>query len=200
MRMSKKQLWRSTTILAVRREGQVVVAGDGQVSLGDTIMKNRARKVRRLYDDRVLVGFAGASADAFTLFEKFEAKLEEYRGNMTRSAVELAKEWRTDRALRHLEALLIVCDDNTTLVISGNGDVIEPDENVIAIGSGGPYAQAAATALLKFTDLDAAAVAREALAVTADICVYTNAEFVIESLPAADSEQPSKKKTKTKSS
>ncbi len=200
MRMSKKQLWRSTTILAVRREGQVVVAGDGQVSLGDTIMKNRARKVRRLYDDRVLVGFAGASADAFTLFEKFEAKLEEYRGNMTRSAVELAKEWRTDRALRHLEALLIVCDDNTTLVISGNGDVIEPDENVIAIGSGGPYAQAAATALLKFTDLDAAAIAREALAVTADICVYTNAEFVIESLPAADSEQPSKKKTKTKSS
>ncbi len=194
------QQWRATTILAVRRNERVVVAGDGQVSLGETIMKNRARKVRRLYDDRVLVGFAGASADAFTLFEKFEAKLEEYRGNMTRSAVELAKEWRTDRALRHLEALLIVCDDEMTLVISGNGDVIEPDENVIAIGSGGPYAQAAASALLQFTDMDAESIAREALKITADICVYTNAEFVVLSLPAPESEEPSSKKSKSKSS
>ncbi|MFH1738001.1 MAG: ATP-dependent protease subunit HslV [bacterium] len=179
------QPWRATTILAVRRNGRVVVAGDGQISLGDTIMKNRARKVRRLFDDRVVVGFAGASADAFTLFEKFEAKLEEYRGNIVRSAVELAKDWRTDRALRHLEALLIVCDESTTLVISGNGDVIEPDEDIIAIGSGGPFAQAAAMALLRFSEMDAESIAREALTLASDICVYTNKEFVFESLPKA---------------
>ena len=183
------QPWRSTTILAVRRNERVVVAGDGQISLGDTIMKNRARKVRRLFDDRVVVGFAGASADAFTLFEKFETKLEEYRGNILRSAVELAKDWRTDRALRHLEALLIVCDESTTLVISGNGDVIEPDEDIIAIGSGGPFAQAAAMALLRFTDMDAESIAREALALASDICVYTNREFVFESLPKASEDR-----------
>ncbi len=161
-----------------------MVAGDGQVSLGDTIMKNLVRKVRRLYDSRVLVGFAGTSADAFTLFEKFEAKLEEFRGNLTRSSVELAKEWRTDRALRHLEALLVVCDLETTLVISGNGDVIEPDEDLIAIGSGGPFAQAAGMALFRFTNMEAEDIARAALSIAADICVYTNREFVFESLPA----------------
>ncbi|HOE10365.1 MAG TPA: ATP-dependent protease subunit HslV [bacterium] len=188
------QKWRSTTIVAVRRNGKVVVAGDGQLSLGDTIMKNHARKVRRLYDDRVVVGFAGASADAFTLFEKFEAKLDEYRGNLVRSSVELAKDWRMDRALRHLEALLIVCDEENTLVISGNGDVIEPDEDVIAIGSGGPFAQAAAMALLKFTDMDAASIARESLALAARICVFTNQEFVLEALPKFPEEPPSKKR------
>ena len=168
----------------------MVVAGDGQVTLGETIMKNRARKVRRMHDDQVVVGFAGASADAFTLFEKFQTKLDEYRGNMTRSAVELAKEWRTDRALRHLEALLVVCDKETTLVISGNGDVIEPDEDVIAIGSGGPYAQAAAMALLQFTNMEAEEIARHALSIAADICVYTNLEFVIEALPAEGESEP----------
>ncbi len=188
------QKWRSTTIVAVRRNGKVVVAGDGQLSLGDTIMKNHARKVRRLYDDRVVVGFAGASADAFTLFEKFEAKLDEYRGNLVRSSVELAKDWRMDRALRHLEALLIVCDEENTLVISGNGDVIEPDEDVIAIGSGGPFAQAAAMALLKFTDMDAESIARESLAMAARICVFTNQEFVLEALPKSPEEPPSKKR------
>lgn len=176
----------ATTILSVRRNSRVVVAGDGQVTLGDTIMKNRARKVRRLHDDRILVGFAGASADAFTLFEKFESKLEEFRGNLTRSAVELAKDWRTDRALRHLEALLVVCNKESTLVISGNGDVIEPDEDVIAVGSGGPFAQAAAMALLRFTDMEAEDIAREALSIAADICVYTNRQLVLEVIPVPE--------------
>ncbi|HPA47269.1 MAG TPA: ATP-dependent protease subunit HslV [bacterium] len=194
MKLYSDQKWRSTTILAVRRNGKVVVAGDGQLSLGDTIMKNHARKVRRLHDDRVVVGFAGASADAFTLFEKFEAKLDEYRGNLVRSSVELAKDWRMDRALRHLEALLIVCDEENTLVISGNGDVIEPDEDVIAIGSGGPFAQAAAMALLKFTDMDAESIARESLALAARICVFTNQEFVLEALPKSSEGPPSKKR------
>ena len=176
-----------------------MVAGDGQVTLGETVMKNRARKVRRLFDERVVVGFAGTSADAFTLFGKFETKLEEYRGNMTRSAVELAKDWRTDRALRHLEALLIVCDMETTLVISGNGDVIEPDEDVIAIGSGGPFAQAAAMALLKFTDMEAEDICQQALLIAADICVYTNKEFVLEVLPIPDNESKTSSKSSPKS-
>jgi len=175
--------WRSTTILAIRRGNEVVVAGDGQVTVGDTIMKHSARKVRTMYDGEIIAGFAGASADAFTLFEKFEAKLDEFNGNLTRSAVELAKEWRTDRALRHLEALLVVCDEEITLVISGTGDVIEPDGGVIAIGSGGPYAQAAAEALLKFTDLPIHRIAEEAMKITSEICIFTNDRIVIESLP-----------------
>lgn len=173
---------RATTILAVRRGREVVIAGDGQVTMGDTVMKSRARKVRSMFDGEILAGFAGASADAFTLFEKFEAKLDEYNGNLTRAAVELAKEWRTDKMLRHLEALLLVCDLNITLLISGNGDVIEPDDGVIAIGSGGPYAQAAAKALIEFTDLPAEKIAREAMRLAADICVYTNHEIVAETL------------------
>lgn len=176
------QVPHATTILSVRRDSQVVVAGDGQVTLGDTIMKHTARKVRTMYDGEILAGFAGASADAFTLFEKFEAKLDEFHGNMPRSAVELAKEWRTDKMLRHLEALLVVCDLNLTLVISGNGDVIEPDDGVIAIGSGGPYAQAAAKALLRFTELSARDIALEAMRITGDICIFTNKNIVVEEL------------------
>ncbi len=173
----------ATTILSVRREKEVVIAGDGQVTMGDTIMKGSAKKVRTMYDGEILAGFAGTSADAFTLFEKFEAKLEEYNGNVTRSAVELAKEWRTDKMLRHLEALLIVCDEEITLVISGTGDVIEPDDGVIAIGSGGPFAQAAAKALLKFTQMPLHQIAEEAMKLSAEICVYTNDNIVLESLP-----------------
>ncbi len=173
----------ATTILAVRRGSEVVIAGDGQVTLGDTVMKQTACKVRTMYNDEILAGFAGTSADAFTLFEKFESKLEEYSGNVTRSAVELAKEWRTDKMLRHLEALLIVCDETITLVISGTGDVIEPDDGVIAIGSGGPYAQAAAKALLKYTELPVQEVAEKAMELAAEICVYTNNRIVMEKLP-----------------
>ncbi len=179
-------LVRSTTILAVRRGDQVVMAGDGQVSLGETIMKTKARKVRRLYDDRVLAGFAGATADALTLIDKFEAKLEEYRGNTMRSAVELAKEWRTDKMLRHLEALLLVSDEVITLLISGNGDVIEPDDGVVAVGSGGPYAEAAAKALMRHSNLGLRELAEEAMKIAADICVYTNHKFVIETLPPVE--------------
>ncbi len=185
---------RSTTILAVRRGEEVVIAGDGQVTLGDTIMKHTARKVRTMYDDEVLAGFAGTSADAFTLFEKFEIKLDEYKGNLTRAAVELAKDWRTDKMLRHLEALLIVCDSKTSLVISGTGDVIEPDDGVIAIGSGGPYAQAAAQALLRFSDLPLKRIVEEAMRITAGICIFTNHNLVIESLPREDEEANKKKK------
>ncbi len=176
----------ATTILAVRKDDHVVIAGDGQVTLGDTVMKHSATKVRTMYDGDVLAGFAGTSADAFTLFEKFEAKLDEYNGNMARSAVELAKEWRTDKMLRHLEALLIVCDSTQTLVISGTGDVIEPDEGITAIGSGGPYAQAAAFALVKHTNMDAKEIALEAMKIAANICIYTNDAISTEELPQPD--------------
>lgn len=173
---------RSTTILSVRRNGKVVVGGDGQVSMGNTVMKGNARKVRRLYRDGVLAGFAGATADAFTLFERFESKLEKHSGHLTRSAVELAKDWRTDRMLRRLEALLVVADHSASLIISGTGDVIEPENGLMAIGSGGPYAQAAATALLENTDLSARDIVEKGLKIAGDICVYTNQNRVIEEL------------------
>lgn len=173
---------RSTTILAVRHKGRVVVAGDGQVSFGETVMKHTARKVRRMWNDRVVAGFAGAAADAFALFTKFEAKLEEFSGNLPRAAVELAKDWRTDRALRRLEALLVVVDKEHTLVISGTGDVIEPDDGVIGIGSGGQYAVAAARALVGFSELDARKIAEEAMKIAASLCVYTNDTITIEEL------------------
>lgn len=171
-----------TTILCVRHKGKVVMAGDGQVTLEHTVMKHTARKVRRIYQDRVLAGFAGATADAFTLFAKFEEKLEQYNGNLLRGAVELAKDWRTDRILRRLEALLIIADKEHSLVISGNGDVIEPDDGVTAIGSGGPYAHAAAKALIQFSDLDARAIAEEAMKIAASICIYTNDRIILEEL------------------
>ena len=177
---------RGTTILSVRRGSSVVIGGDGQVSLGETIMKGNARKVRRLYQDKVIAGFAGGTADAFTLFERFEAQLEKYQGNLVRSAVELAKDWRTDRALRRLEAMLAVADGEASLVVTGTGDVIEPEEGLIAIGSGGAYAQAAARALLENTELSAREVVERALAIAADICIYTNHEFTIEELAASD--------------
>jgi ATP-dependent HslUV protease subunit HslV len=173
---------RSTTILSVRRNGKVVVGGDGQVSMGNTVMKGNARKVRRLYRDGVLAGFAGATADAFTLFERFEAKLEKHQGHLTRSAVELAKDWRTDRMLRRLEALLVVANHDASLIISGTGDVIEPENGLMAIGSGGPYAQAAATALLENTELSAREIVEKGLRIAGDICVYTNQNLVIEEL------------------
>ena len=171
-----------TTIVAIRRDNQVVLGGDGQVSLGDTIWKGNARKVRRLKNDKVIAGFAGGTADAFTLFERFEANLEKFQGNLTRAAVELAKDWRSDRALRRLEALLAVADSQVSLIISGTGDVIEPENGLIAIGSGGPYAQSAATDLLENTDLDAHSIAKKALNIAADICIYTNHEIAIETL------------------
>jgi len=172
----------ATTILAVRKDGRVVIAGDGQVTMGDTIMKGTARKVRRLHDGAVLVGFAGSTADAFTLFERFEAKLRTYGGHLRRAAVELAKDWRTDKMLRRLEALLIVCNHEETLVLSGSGDVIEPDAGAVAIGSGGKYAEAAALALLRHSPLDAEQIAREAMAIAAGICVYTNTHLTVETL------------------
>lgn len=174
-----------TTILSVRRGDTVVVGGDGQVSLGDTVMKGNARKVRRLYREQVLAGFAGGTADAFTLFERFEGKLEKHQGHMLRSAVELAKDWRTDRMLRRLEALLVVADKSDSLIITGNGDVIEPEEGVMAIGSGGNFAKAAALALLHDTELDARAIVEKSLAIAADICVYTNHHLTVESLRAS---------------
>ena len=173
---------RSTTVIAVRHRGQVAVAGDGQVSIGNTIVKAGARKVRKLYGDRVLAGFAGAAADAFTLFARFEAKLEEHRGNLSRAAVELAKDWRSDRVLRRLEALLAVADREHSFIVSGTGDVIEPDDGLIGIGSGGPYALAAARALIAHSDLDAKAIATEAMRVAATICVFTNDHFTVEVL------------------
>jgi ATP-dependent HslUV protease subunit HslV len=173
---------RSTTVLAIRHQGKVVMAGDGQVSLGDQVMKHSARKVRRLYQDRVLAGFAGASADAFTLFERFEKRLEEYNGNLVRAAVELAKDWRLDRALRKLEALLLVANTENMLVVSGNGDIIEPDDNVAAIGSGGSYAVSAARALVRFSNLDATSIVKEAMKIAAQICVYTNENIVVEEI------------------
>jgi ATP-dependent HslUV protease subunit HslV len=171
-----------TTIVSVRRGNKVVIGGDGQVSLGNTIMKGNARKVRRLYHGQVIAGFAGGTADAFTLFERFEAKLEKHQGHLTRSAVELAKDWRTDRLLRRLEALLAVADKTTSLIISGNGDVIEPEQNLIAIGSGGPFAQASAIALLENTELDARTIVEKALEIASSICVYTNDHLTIEEL------------------
>jgi ATP-dependent HslUV protease subunit HslV len=174
---------RSTTILSVRHNGGVVVAGDGQVSLGNTIIKHNAKKVRRLYQDQVICGFAGATADAFTLFDKFEARLEQYNGNLMRSAVELTKEWRTDRMLRRLEAMLIAVDKDYSLLISGTGDVIEPDTGVLAIGSGGPYAHAAALALVrKSSDLSAEEICTTAMEIAGSICVYTNQEIILETL------------------
>ena len=171
-----------TTIVSVRRGQEVVLGGDGQVSLGNTVMKSNAKKVRRLYKDQILAGFAGGTADAFTLFERFEAKLEKHQGHLTRAAVELAKDWRTDRMLRRLEALLAVADKTASLIITGNGDVLEPEGGLIAIGSGGPFAQAAARALLDNTELGARDIAEKALHVAADICIYTNHQLTIETL------------------
>ena len=173
---------KGTTIVSVRKGNSVVIGGDGQVSMGNTIMKANACKVRRLYKDQVIVGFAGGTADALTLFEKFEGKLEQHHGQLVRAAVELAKDWRTDRLLRRLEALLAVADTTASLIISGNGDVIEPERGLIAIGSGGPYAQAAASALLDNTDLDARTIVEKSLAIASDICVFTNTQVTIEEL------------------
>jgi ATP-dependent HslUV protease, peptidase subunit HslV len=171
-----------TTILSVRRGTQVALGGDGQVTLGNVVVKATARKVRRLFQDRIVAGFAGGTADAFTLFERFEAKLEKHQGNLTRSAVELAKDWRTDRMLRRLEAMLAVADRETSLIITGTGDVLEPEQGLIAIGSGGPYAQAAARALLDYTDLSAADIVKRALTIAGDLCIYTNQQHTIETI------------------
>ncbi|MEO6928740.1 MAG: ATP-dependent protease subunit HslV [Casimicrobiaceae bacterium] len=179
------QTFHGTTILCVRRGDTVALGGDGQVTLGNVVVKATARKVRRIHHDRVLAGFAGATADAFTLFERFEAKLDKHQGHLTRSAVELAKDWRADRVLRRLEAMLAVADRSASLIITGNGDVLEPEHGIVAIGSGGAYAQAAALALLDNTELAAAEIVRRALLIAADICIYTNKELVIETLPPA---------------
>ncbi len=174
--------YRGTTIVSVRRNDKVVIGGDGQVSQGNTVLKGNARKVRRLYNDKVLAGFAGGTADAFTLFERFEEQLEQHRGKLTRAAVELAKLWRTERALRRLEALLVVADSEASLIISGNGDVIEPEDSIMAIGSGGPYAQSAAHALCRHTELDARTIVEQSLRIAGEICVYTNQNHTIEEL------------------
>ncbi len=173
---------RSTTILAIRHNGHSVLAGDGQVTLGESVVKHGARKIRRLYENKVLAGFAGSAADSFALFSRFEAKLEQYRGNLERSAVELAKDWRTDRVLRRLEAMLIVLDTKSTFLLSGNGDLIEPDDGIIGIGSGGGYAMAAARALARNTHLSAREIAEQSMTIAADICIYTNASVTIEEL------------------
>jgi ATP-dependent HslUV protease subunit HslV len=180
--MSTKRLIRSTTVLCVRRNGGVVLAGDGQVTLGEGIIKHTAKKIRRLYQDKILAGFAGSTADAFSLFSRFEAKLEQYHGNIGRGAVELAKDWRTDKFLRHLEALLLVADKEQTFLLSGQGDVIEPDGGIAAIGSGGPYAQAAALALAEHTQLSARQIAEEAMKIAGKMCIYTNDKVTIEEL------------------
>ena len=177
-----KQKIRSTTVICVRRDNQVVMAGDGQVTLGSEVLKGTAKKLRRLYNDKILAGFAGSTADAFALFSRFEAKLEQFNGNLPRSVVELAKEWRTDRVLRHLEALLLVADTKNTYLVSGNGDVIEPDEGISAIGSGGPFAMSAALALLRNTKLSARRIAEEAMAIAGKICIYTNDTVTFEEL------------------
>lgn len=174
--------YRGTTIVSVRRKGMVVIGGDGQVTMGHTIMKSNARKVRRIYNNKVIAGFAGGTADAFTLFERFEAKLETHQGNLVRAAVEMAKDWRTDRVLRRLEALLAVADTKASLIITGNGDVIEPENGLIAIGSGGPYAKSAAQALLDNTELDAKSIVEKSLGIAASICIYTNQNYTIETL------------------
>lgn len=175
-------MFHGTTILCVRRNGKVAIASDGQVTMGNTVLKHNAKKIRKMYNDKILAGFAGATADAFTLFEKFESKLESYRGNITRAAVELAKDWRTDKILRRLEALLIVADNEHTLILSGTGDVIEPEYGIAAIGSGGPYAQAAARALYENTDLAAVDIVKKAMDIAADICIYTNKNIITEEL------------------
>lgn len=175
-------MFHATTVLAVRHRDQTVMASDGQVTFGDTVVKQNARKIRRLYNDRILAGFAGSAADSFALFSRFESKLEQYRGNLDRSAVELAKDWRTDRMLRRLEAMLVVMDQRVTYLLSGNGDLIEPDDGIIAIGSGGAYAAAAAKALARHTDLDARRIAEEAMTIAAGICIYTNAIITLETL------------------
>lgn len=181
-RGNKTMRIRSTTILAVRRDDKVVIAGDGQVTMGDTVMKSGARKVRRIYSDKVLAGFAGTSADAFALFQRFESKLEQFHGQLNRAAVELAKDWRTDKMMRNLEALLVVADGQSTLVISGTGDVIEPDDGIVAIGSGGPYALSAARALVRNTELTARQIAQEAMKIAGEICIYSNMNLVIEEI------------------
>jgi ATP-dependent HslUV protease subunit HslV len=180
--MSDHNTMHATTILSVRRNGKTAIAGDGQVTVGNTIMKSNAKKVRKMYNDKILAGFAGATADAFTLFEKFEAKLEQYHGNLTRAAVELAKDWRTDKVLRRLEALMIVADAERSFVLSGNGDVIEPEDGITAIGSGGPYALAAARALVTHTDLSSRKIVEAAMQIAGDICIYTNKEITVEEL------------------
>lgn len=176
-------MFHATTILCVRKNGKVAIGGDGQVSMGNTVLKHNAIKIRKMYNDKVVAGFAGATADAFTLFEKFEGKLESYRGNITRAAVELAKDWRTDKILRRLEALLIIADIEHTFILSGNGDVIEPEEGIAAIGSGGPYAQAAARALYENTELTAREITEKSMKIASGICVYTNENVNIEELP-----------------
>ncbi len=177
-----KEKLRGTTVLCVRQGGRVVIGADGQVTLQNTVLKHTARKIRRLYNDQVLAGFAGSTSDAFSLFQRFEAKLEEYNGNISRAAVELSKDWRTDKVLRHLEAMLVVANGEKMYLLSGTGDIIEPDENVLAIGSGGPFAQAAALALSRETKLDARAIVERSLAIAAALCIYTNANFTIEEL------------------
>src|SRR6059058_3869592 len=180
--MAKKRLVRSTTVLCVRRDGKVVMAGDGQVTLGESVIKHSAKKIRRFYQDKILAGFAGSTADAFSLFSRFEAKLEQYHGNVGRSAVELAKDWRTDKYLRHLQALLLVSDKEQTFMLSGQGDVIEPDSGIAAIGSGGPFAQSAAQALADHTQLSARQIAEESMKIASRICIYTNEKVTIEEL------------------
>jgi ATP-dependent HslUV protease subunit HslV len=173
---------RATTILCVRRDGRLAIGGDGQVTMGESIIKQKAKKIRRLYNDKILAGFAGSTADALSLFSRFEQKLDEFHGNLSRAVVELAKDWRTDRALRHLEALLLVADTKNTYLVSGNGDVIEPDDGIVAIGSGGPYALAAARALAKHTQLSARDIVQESMRLAGEICIFTNQEIVIEEL------------------
>jgi ATP-dependent HslUV protease subunit HslV len=182
MAKSKTSRTRSTTVLLVRREGHVAMAGDGQVTVGETVMKSGAKKVRRLYNDRILAGFAGATADAFSLLTRFEGKLEQYHGNLERAAIELSKEWRTDKILRHLEALLVVADERSSFLLSGNGDVIAPDDGILAIGSGGSYALAAARALIKNTEMPAREIVVEAMRIASDICIYTNDSIIVEEL------------------
>lgn len=189
---------RGTTILAVKKDNKVTVAGDGQVTLDTTILKHGARKVRRLYNNEVIVGFAGATADAFTLFDRFDQKLEQYNGNLLRAAVELTKDWRTDRVLRHLEALMIAVSRDYSLIISGNGDVIESDDDVMAIGSGGPFAQSAARALVRHTDLSSTEIAEEAMKIAAEICIYTNDHIILEELEVDGEKLTAKKKSKVK--
>ena len=174
--------YRATTVILVRHKGQVAAAGDGQVSLGDTVVKHKAKKIRKIHDGQVLAGFAGATADAFTLFGKFEGKLEEYQGNLSRAAVELAREWRSDKILRRLEAILAVADKDQSFMLSGNGDVVEPDDGIIAIGSGGSYALAAARALVNYSDLEATEIAQEAMKIAAGICIYTNDQIIVEQI------------------
>ncbi|MCU0235951.1 MAG: ATP-dependent protease subunit HslV [Acidobacteria bacterium] len=177
-----KEKMHATTVLCVRQDGKVVIGADGQVTFQNIVLKHTTKKIRRLYNEKVLAGFAGATSDAFALFQRFEAKLEEYNGNIARAAVELSKDWRTDKVLRRLEAMLIVANDEKMFILSGTGDIIEPDENVLAIGSGGPFAQAAALALSRETKLDARAIVEKALAIAADICIYTNRNFTVEEL------------------